>query len=242
MDPKNTILPDGAVFVEGSKITAVGSTKDLESSYKPERTIDLKGRVLLPGLIANHAHTHGQMTMGMPAYPVSGTRWIDGLIESWWPKIEDSLTQEDVYTVAKYTCMHMMKNGYTYCWDVMEAPTAMPGVLNAEAKAYQDLGMRGTIIQEATERISKENGELGMQENLEFAKKWNSQPDQMMRGALAGHTVYSVSDDFLKRMRELATKHGVPITMHVEESPFEKEYTQRQFQKGSIEYLDDLGI
>ncbi|MHA1917198.1 MAG: amidohydrolase family protein [Candidatus Ranarchaeia archaeon] len=242
MDKENSIIPNGAVCVEGHKILDVGPSEELEKKYKNDEVIDLDGRILMPGIISNHCHTHGQMTNGMPSYPVSGTRWIDGLIESWWPKLEDSLTIEDVYVVAKYTCMNMLKNGYTYNWDVMEAPAALPGVLDSEAKAYQELGIRGTIVQESTERISEENGELGLIENLDFALKWNDKPDQMLRGALAAHTVYSCSDVFLKRMRELATDNNVPINMHVEESPFEKEYTQRHFKKGSIAYLEDLGV
>jgi predicted amidohydrolase YtcJ len=45
-----------AVAVQGNRIVAVGSTHHITSSYRGERTIDLKGRLVTPGF--NDAHIH----------------------------------------------------------------------------------------------------------------------------------------------------------------------------------------
>ena len=47
----------GAVAVTGSRISAVGSTRDIEALAGPRtRRIDLGGRTVVPGLIDNHMH------------------------------------------------------------------------------------------------------------------------------------------------------------------------------------------
>ncbi len=51
-----TILLNAFVLVEGDKISAVGSQKDLESGEALGEVIDLSGKYVLPGLINSHAH------------------------------------------------------------------------------------------------------------------------------------------------------------------------------------------
>jgi predicted amidohydrolase YtcJ len=45
-----------AVAVDGGRIVAVGTTREIEAAYAGERTIDLKGRLVTPGF--NDAHLH----------------------------------------------------------------------------------------------------------------------------------------------------------------------------------------
>ena len=48
-----------AVAVRGDKIVFVGSNKDVEKYILPSTTVmDLKGQLVLPGLIDAHAHLH----------------------------------------------------------------------------------------------------------------------------------------------------------------------------------------
>ncbi len=51
-----TILPHAFVLVEGDKISAVGSQKDLGSGETLGEVIDLSEKYVLPGLINSHAH------------------------------------------------------------------------------------------------------------------------------------------------------------------------------------------
>ncbi|MHA1713827.1 MAG: amidohydrolase family protein [Candidatus Ranarchaeia archaeon] len=244
MDEKGTIIVDGAVIVEGDRIKAIGPSPELEDQYDAGEVIDAKGGVIMPGFICNHCHTHGQAYIGEPLYDLGPPpiTFLQVLGRDWWPKLEDALTKDDVYNVARYTCSQLMKNGFTYVLDVMEAPVALPGVLETEAKALLSIGMRGRPVQEATERISVDNGELGLKENLNFALKYKKENDSLVKGALCAHTVWSCSEEMLRHMRELANKHGIPMTMHVNESPFEADYSRKYLGKPSFVYLDEIGV
>jgi 5-methylthioadenosine/S-adenosylhomocysteine deaminase len=50
-------VPDGAVAVQGQRIVAVGSTKDLTGRFKATEILDASDCAVLPGLIDAHMHT-----------------------------------------------------------------------------------------------------------------------------------------------------------------------------------------
>ena len=53
-DERGTVAE--AIAIEGERIVAVGTTRDLQSRYRAARTVDLKGRLVTPGF--NDAHVH----------------------------------------------------------------------------------------------------------------------------------------------------------------------------------------
>ncbi len=61
VDAAGTVLDDGAVAVDGGRIVAVGTRRDLEAAFRPRRRTHLDGHALVPGFV--NAHTHLAMTM-----------------------------------------------------------------------------------------------------------------------------------------------------------------------------------
>lgn len=56
------IVHDAAVVVDNGVVTAVGAADEIEVAYSAEKTVDLGGRILVPGLI--DAHTHPAFVVG----------------------------------------------------------------------------------------------------------------------------------------------------------------------------------
>lgn len=50
------IIPDGAVLIRNGSIIAIGSTRELQSTYPDEPTLNAEGRVVMPGLVDPHTH------------------------------------------------------------------------------------------------------------------------------------------------------------------------------------------
>ncbi|MEM3754299.1 MAG: amidohydrolase, partial [Candidatus Bathyarchaeia archaeon] len=241
MNKKREIVKDGYVLIEENRILEVDEISK-KKSISADIEIDAKGKIVMPGLICTHCHTHGRASFGMPApipYPAS---FYQILSEWWWPLLEDKLTKENVYALAKSACLEMAKSGITCIADTMEAPNALPGVLEYEAKAFEEIGIRGIIAQEATERISKENAELCVKENLKFIKKKNKNPESLVKGAFCVHTVYTCSTELLKLTKKLADENNALIFMHIEESTYDIEYSKKHYGKFPVEYLADIGF
>src|SRR5262245_61340823 len=61
MYPGFRVLEDGAVAVRGDAIVAVGPAGELAARFSAARTIDTRGRIVMPGLV--NTHTHVPMTL-----------------------------------------------------------------------------------------------------------------------------------------------------------------------------------
>ena len=51
-----SIIPNGAVLIEGENIAAVGTTDELTRQYPHESSLDVTGKVVMPGLVDPHTH------------------------------------------------------------------------------------------------------------------------------------------------------------------------------------------
>jgi imidazolonepropionase len=51
-----SIIPDGAVLIEGEKILAVGTTAELRAAYPDQPALDAAGKVVMPGFVDPHTH------------------------------------------------------------------------------------------------------------------------------------------------------------------------------------------
>jgi imidazolonepropionase len=77
-DDNRRVIADGAVVTEGDTITWIGAAKDLPVGLEPDRTIELAGRWLTPGLIDCHTHiVFGGQRAAEFARRTAGTSYAD---------------------------------------------------------------------------------------------------------------------------------------------------------------------
>jgi imidazolonepropionase len=77
-DDERRVIADGAVVTEDDTIAWVGAAKDLPAGLAPDRTIELAGRWLTPGLIDCHTHiVFGGQRAAEFARRTAGTSYAD---------------------------------------------------------------------------------------------------------------------------------------------------------------------
>src|SRR5487761_900135 len=76
MNDANDVVFDGAVVLDGDRITDVGPTADVlaRTSTDGARVIDATGKAVLPGLVDLHYHTARSARAGAPPCR-SGSTW-----------------------------------------------------------------------------------------------------------------------------------------------------------------------
>lgn len=158
------------VRVVDDLIVDVGPHADLRRRYADDKIWDATGTVLAPGFVNAHMHLYGVLAHGIPLERAPSGFW-PFLEEFWWPLVEDALDHEMIQAATDLQCARMLLSGVTSFYDCLEAPFALPGCLEAEAEVVQRHGLRAILSFEATERVSPENGQLGLEENAHFIDK-----------------------------------------------------------------------
>jgi cytosine/adenosine deaminase-related metal-dependent hydrolase len=64
VNPDRDVILDGAILVKEDKIADIGKAEALIKKYEGEETVDLTGRIIIPGLITTHMHTAQTLLRG----------------------------------------------------------------------------------------------------------------------------------------------------------------------------------
>jgi len=235
MDSARRVIRDGAVGFEGETIVFVGKAEDAKGF---ENVVDARGCFIMPGLICAHTHLYGIALRGAALNIKPSTDFLQNLQRIWWP-VDLQMDNEDAYATALAASMEMALNGTTTFADTYSAPQHPEGSLDAIAKAVNEVGIRGVISFEATERRSREEGRRGLDENIRFLAKGG---EGLARGMVSLHASFTITDDLIARGVEAADKYNAPITIHVSEGPNDVYHNLERYGKRTVERLKDTGL
>ena len=228
------------VRVAGNRIDASGPIAELQARYPEDTAVHAPHHVLAPGFVNAHVHLYGVLAHGIPLAKAPSDFW-SFLQEFWWPLVEDALDHEMIAAATDWVCAEMARSGVTSFYDCLEAPYAIPNALLAQKEVVERRGLRAILSFEATERVSRANGRLGLQENARFIDLCR-QEGGLVQGLMCFHTSFTCSADFIRQAFALAAARGVLTHMHCNEGVHEPEYALKQFGKRTLEYYDDLGV
>ena len=233
-------LAEWGVRVTGSKIADVAPNSVLKQRYTNDEVWESPDQILAPGFVDAHTHLYGILAHGIPlANPPSG--FMSFLDDFWWPLVENRLDKEMIVAATDYNCTAMIRSGITSFYDCTEAPNALPGILEAQAMIVRDRGLRGILSFEATQRLSRENGEQGLQENVNFIQAC-CERGRLVNGLMCFHTTFTCDEEFIRQAYSLAEDLGVAVHSHCSEGAFEPSYTLEKFGKRPIHYYAKLGV
>ncbi len=228
------------VRVVDRTITAIGPQAELRQAYPDDEIHDAAGYVIAPGFVNAHTHLYGTLAHGIPLDKAPSDFWAF-LADFWWPLVEDALDHEMVCAATDWVCAEMLRGGTTSFYDCLEAPFAIPDALLAQKEVVERRGMRGILSFEATERVSRENGQLGLRENASFVDLCQKEGG-LVQGLLCFHTTFTCSAEFIKQAFALAAERKVLTHMHCNEGVHEPNYALEHFGMRTLEYYDQLGV
>jgi 5-methylthioadenosine/S-adenosylhomocysteine deaminase len=229
-----------AVRVVDTTITEVSSAAALLAAYPNDSVVRRDNHVLLPGYVNAHVHLYGVLAHGIPVDPVEN--FWSFLSDYWWPKVEDRLDATMIRAATDWVCAEMLRSGTTSFYDILEAPHAIGDALSVEREVVSRHGIRGVLSFEATERVSKANGQEGLNENRRFIEACRSANDDLISGLMCFHTTFTCSPEFIRQAFEEATSLGVLCHAHCNEGVHEGEWAETNFGMRTLEFYDSLGL
>jgi 5-methylthioadenosine/S-adenosylhomocysteine deaminase len=223
LDAAATTYAPGAVTIEGAEIRAVGPPPSDPSS----EVIDLRGSVLLPGLVNVHTHSPMWLFRGLTEDVPRG-EWLTGRLRP----LERRLGPDEQRRGALAGCLELLQNGVTTIADRY-------GHMDAVADAVQASGLRAVVGHSLFDRTAE--GDLAASERL--IDRFGTDPARARVWAgLAPHATDTCSSELLRRVRELADRRGARIFIHVAQSEEEVAVVIGRGAAGCATYLDGLGL
>ncbi len=197
--------------ITGSEITAEDPSL---VPLKNEEVVDLEGKLVLPGFVNAHTHLYSSLSRGMPMPATAPSNFTEILEKIWW-KLDVSLDEETIYYSALVGAIDAIKCGTTTLVDHHASPSSIKGSLDLIKKALQQVGIRGVLCYEVTDRGGKKKRDEGLKENERFIE--GNKTDEYFRGYVGAHAAFTLSDESLHLCGEMAAKHNTGVHIHVSE-------------------------
>ncbi|MFB0537069.1 MAG: amidohydrolase family protein [Anaerolineae bacterium] len=247
--PFGGILENGAIYIEGPIIKAVGPSPEIEAQYGNQQgleIIDAHDKIVMPGLVDCHNHVgEAQMFLifGWLETPLTGI--IDTAIRVLWPAYS-WLTEESSYDLALLGLANMLKHGTTTYADAFPFPHAV-------YRAAEYSGMRAVMhVQMITSvhlpdvkgaNVHQVENEY-LNQTKEVIQSYHNAHDGRIQVAVHPSATYNCTQRMLAKGMELAEQYDVQFATHVAEAPDEKELADATWapEGGQIQHLHDIGL
>lgn len=201
----STPIRDGAVYVHGHHIRAVGTLADLQRDHPDESVTRHDGCVLLPGLV--NAHTHLALTALhgiIPSLPFH--EWLPLLVRA-----KRALTPDDLAASMVLGAHRAMASGTTVVGEIAYGPES-PAIA-------ADTGLGGTFYWEVLG--VEPSGVPALLDELEYPREGVRHASGRQRHGISPHAPYTSGPDLLTALHERTSAEETGYAIHVAESPAE---------------------
>jgi 5-methylthioadenosine/S-adenosylhomocysteine deaminase len=232
MDALGTIIQDGAVAIDDGIIVALGSREEITAQYSAAKTLSGADRVVLPGLVNGHSHAAMTLLRGI-ADDLALMDWLNNYI---FPAEVEFVDANFVRIGTELACWEMIRGGTTTFVDMYYYGDIVANVV-------ERCGMRAMVSATVIDQRSPdaENAADALRKGTEFIQRWQNK-NSRITPIFGPHANYTLSAEQLIATREAAIELGVPISIHVSESPFELQYSKDTFGMTSIEMYESIGF
>jgi 5-methylthioadenosine/S-adenosylhomocysteine deaminase len=231
MDAAGQVFPSGAVVIDADRIVDVGPADELMRKYTVETRIDVRGQIVLPGLINTHTHAPMVLFRGL-ADDLALMEWLEKYI---FPAEAKMVSPDFVRVGTRLAALEMIESGTTTFADMYYFEDDI-------AEATREAGLRGVLGQSVIQFPVADAATPAdaLRRADAFITKWK--PDPLVTPAVAPHSPYTLDGATLRAARELASRHDVPLLIHLAETEAETGIVQAAHGTSPARYLERLGL
>jgi len=253
---------DGALLQEDGVILALGTYADLKARHPGVPVIGTGDEILVPGFVNGHHHIGlTPVQLGSPDMP----------LELWFIT-RMVIRTLDLYLDTLYSAFEMIASGITTVQHIHGWMPGTFNEVEARSeqviRAYEDIGMRVSYcyaVRDQNRLVYQADQEFiaGLPPALQDPmKRWferfkmnlddsmglfanlrrKHQNKRRVKIQLAPANLHWCSDRALGLLSDASKTHGVPMHMHLLETPLQKEYARRRGGGTAVEYIDRFGM
>ncbi|MBM3181190.1 MAG: 8-oxoguanine deaminase [Chloroflexi bacterium] len=244
MDDHQREIPEGGLFIRRGLVEEVAPMSELPATA--DEVLDLKGHIVLPGLVNTHHHFYQTLTRAVPAAQDANLfNWLKTLYPIW-----ARLTPDDIFISTQTALAELALSGCTTAADHLYLfPNGSK--LDDEIAAASEIGLRlqasrGSMslgeskgglppdsVVDTEENILKDSQRL-------IEKYHDAKPGAMTQIVLAPCSPFSVTSDLMKQSAKLAREYGVHLHTHLAETEDEEKFCMQMFGHRPVGYMQEV--
>ena len=230
-----TVIPEGAVVVEGETIAAVGSAATLREQYPghERRECDL----VAPGQIGGHIHSVQSLGRGI----ADDDALLDWLFDAVLP-MEAAMDADATRAAAELGYLECLESGTTTVVDHLS--------VNHAGEAFEaaiETGIRARLGKVLMDKESPagllEDTDAALAESEDLIEKYHGAAGGRVRYAVTPRFAVTCSEACLRGCRDLADRYdGVTIHTHASENEDEIAAVETDTGMRNVHWLDEVGL
>jgi len=241
------LLRDHSVVVEGGRIAAIVAGDAGPADVR----VDAPDGLVLPGFLNLHAHSlNARIFRGLVddarQDPATGGA-VYGILMPVAELVGRELSAAELGALARLGLLDLVLSGVTTVADmfrpeqtvVFEAAAAIGLRLYAFPYLFSQRPVAPGLP--AAEPPAEDVG-AALARSAELIRRFDHGAGGRIRVGLGPHGTDTCSPALLRAVREAATAHGWPISLHLAQSPSEVEASHRRHGCGPVEHLGRLGL
>ena len=259
-DAQDTEWPEADILIAKGRILAVGPALCPEQA--PDRVIEARGMLAMPGLVNAHFHSPGNLLRGM----------VDGLpLEVFMlyevPPLAAGVPVKRLnYVRTMLGAVEMLRNGVTCLMDdAFHIPVASAEGIDGIAEAYRDCGIRARLaidqpnvveyekypfladllpahIRAGMDAAPRQSGEELLELYDHLIARWNGAAEGRIGAALSCSAPQRVTLDYFHALSALSAKHDLPFNCHILETKLQRVLGEEKYGKSLVRLVHDLGV
>ncbi|OQX28747.1 MAG: chlorohydrolase [Spirochaeta sp. LUC14_002_19_P3] len=230
------------LLVEDDQISKIAPKIDAPNA----EMVDLKGKILMPGMVCSHHHYYSGLARGILA-EIGPTPDFASILKNLWWRLDRALDAESLKSSALICSLDAIRAGTTAVIDHHASPNFIEGSLKVLKDAFEHCGLRGMSCYEVTDRNGREGMLAGVEENRAFAGlldeekktgKWRG----LFESHIGGHAPFTLSDESLKLLADTVEKSRRGLHIHVAEDSYDSSHSHAEHGKDLLVRLDSFGL
>jgi len=232
MDADGNVIRDGAIAIDDGLIIAIGSATEINEQFTANGNLEGDNRIVMPGLINGHSHAAMTLLRGV-ADDLALMDWLNNYI---FPAEVEFVDAEFVRIGTELACWEMIRGGTTTFVDMYYYPDVI-------AQVVEQCGLRAFVSATVIDQRSPdaESAADSLTKGKAFIDNWKGRNSRIMP-IYGPHANYTLNVEQLIATRAAANDAGVPISIHMSESPFELQYSKQTYGKTSIDLFESIGF
>jgi len=199
--------------------------------------VHVEGKVVMPGLVCAHHRLARALGRGLPP-PAAGATDFNAQIEQGPWRMDRALDGDMVQVAAQVSALDALGAGTTTVFDLHASPGAISGSLLRVARGVNEVGLRGVLSYEVTDRHGVAAREAGLEENLSFA----SRAQGRFRGMVGAHACYTLTPDGLKGLARAVEISRTGLHMELAQEAADERLSVQRFREAPVPRLLAAGL